>query len=207
MDEVEYLTSNGTINSLNLFLYFENNPIINVDDEGNFPVHIIAGVAIGIAWGVIPRIITDVIRGRMSKISDYLCDAFSGGVSGLITSLTGSSTIGTFVGTFLGEMIRFLIDYGSKLKLGNFKEIVIELCKVVLKTAIATISSLIAGKLVQKLSGKSFSSKQIKTFFKNTKYLKSAFGIGSGGKTARRMWFADAGITTALNKLFTLREG
>ncbi len=207
MDEVEYLTSNGTINSLNLFLYCENNPIINVDDEGNFPVHIIAGVAIGIAWGVIPRIITDVIRGRMSKISDYLCDAFAGGVSGLITSLTGSSTIGTLVGTFLGEMIRFLIDYGPKLKLGNFKEIVIELCKVVLKTAIATISSLIAGKLVQKLSGKSFSSKQIKTFFKNTKYLKSAFGIGSGGKTARRMWFADAGITTALNKLFTLWEG
>lgn len=172
---------------------------MKIDDNGEFPVHVVAGVITGIIWGVIPRIITDVIRGRMLKISDYICDAVAGGTAGLITSLTGSSTLGTFFGTFLGEMIRFLIDYGPKLKLSNFKEIIPALLKVIITVGIATLSSIIAGKVVNKLSKNTFSSNQIKNYFKNTKYLKSAFGIGSGGKTARRMWFADAGITTILS--------
>ena len=58
-------------------------------------------------------------------------------------------------------------------------------------------------KIINKISTKSFSSKQLKNYFKNTKYLKSAFGIGSGGKIGRRMWFYDAGITTILYNFLT----
>lgn len=64
---------------------------------------------------------------------------------------------------------------------------------------IAAIASVLAGKLVDKITKKSFSSKQIKQYFKQTKKLNSALGIGSGGKTARRMWYMDCGITTALS--------
>ena len=139
----------------------------------------------------------------MSKISDYLCDAIIGGLSGLVTSLTGSSTLGTLIGTFIGEMARFLMCYAPKFKLSNFSEIVKGFITVIINTVVATISSIIAGKIINKISTKSFSSKQIKNYFKNTKYLKSAFGIGNGGKTGRRMWFYDAGITTILYNFLT----
>lgn len=75
---------------------------------------------------------------------------------------------------------------------------------VVLKATLAGISSAIVGRLVKTITGKGFSTRQIKNYFKNTKYLKSAFGLGSGGKTARRMWFLDSGITTVLGKFFGL---
>ena len=203
MDDACYLGASGSVLSYNLYSYCENNPIIRKDDEGNFPVHIVAGVITGISWGIIPRIIKDVIRGKMSKIGDYLCDAITGVLSGLVTSLTGSSTLGTSIGTFVGEMARFLMDYAPKFKLNNYSEIIKGFLKVVINTVIATISSFIAGKIINKISTKSFSSKQIKNYFKNTKYLKSAFGIGSGGKIGRRMWFYDAGITTILYNFLT----
>ena len=203
MDDISYLGASGSGLSYNLYSYCENNPITRKDAEGNFPVHIVAGVITGIAWGIIPRIIKDVIRGKMSKISDYLCDAIIGGLSGLVTSLTGSSTLGTLIGTFIGEMARFLMCYAPKFKLSNFSEIVKGFITVIINTAVATISSIIAGKIINKISTKSFSSKQIKNYFKNTKYLKSAFGIGNGGKTGRRMWFYDAGITTILYNFLT----
>ncbi len=203
MDDISYLGARGSVLSYNLYSYCENNPITRKDAEGNFPVHIVAGVITGIAWGIIPRIIKDVIRGKMSKISDYLCDAIIGGLSGLVTSLTGSSTLGTLIGTFIGEMARFLMCYAPKFKLSNFSEIVKGFITVIINTVVATISSIIAGKIINKISTKSFSSKQIKNYFKNTKYLKSAFGIGNGGKTGRRMWFYDAGITTILYNFLT----
>ena len=198
MDQIEFLGASGSVLSYNLYSYCYGNPITQADDDGNFPVHIVAGVIAGVAWGVIPRIINDVIRGKMSKISDYLCDALSGGICGLVTALTGNSALGSFLGTFIGEMVRFLISYAPKFRLSNFKDIVFGFVSVIIKSFVAALASMIASGIIKKVSGKSFSNNRIKNFFKNTKKLKSAFGIGSGGKTARRMWFYDMGITTVI---------
>ena len=138
----------------------------------------------------------------MSKISDYICDAITGGIAGLVTSLTGSTTLGATIGTFVGEMTRFLIDCAPSFKLSNFKEIIIGFIEVIIKTAISAICSIVAKNLVNKMTNKTFSPKQIKNYFNNTKYLKSAFGIGNGGKTAIRIWFLDSGITTILLNVF-----
>ena len=203
-DDVNYLGINTGILGENLYSYCCNNPVNDYDSNGNFPVHIIAGVVIGIAWSIIPRIVNDIIRGKMSKVYDYICDAMIGAISGLVTSLTGNSTLGSILGTFVGETARFLIKYGPTLKVSNFKTIIVEFLPVVAKAALAGISSAIAGRMVKFITNKSFSSAQIKTYFNNTKYLKSAFGIGSNGKTARRMWFLDSGITTLLNSIFNI---
>lgn len=95
-DMPEFLGIGESLAKWNFFSYCENEPVGTSDEVGLLPVHIIAGVAIGVAWAVIPRIISDVIRGRMSRISDYIADAVNGAISGLVTSVTGSSTIGTF---------------------------------------------------------------------------------------------------------------
>ena len=209
-DDTAFLGISGALREWNLFAYCENNTTSSKDIDGFFPVHIVAGVALGIVWSVLPRIIGDIIRGRMSKISDYICDVICGAVAGLVTSLTGNSTLGSFLGTFLGETARFLINNGPQLKLWSFKTIFKEFVPVLLKSGFAMVSSIFSGKIIGKLSGNNFSSKQIKNYFNNTKYLKSAFGIGSGGKTGRRMWFADNGITTVfyqlLNALFGLED-
>ena len=201
-DDINYLGATGSALSYNLYSYCENNTSNCVDENGFFPVHIVAGVVAGIAWSVIPRIIGDVIKGHMSRIADYLCDAICGAIAGLVTSLTGNSTLGTFIGTFVGEMTRFLINYAPKFRLSNFKDIIFKFIEVIFKALIATICSKLAEKFVTIITNKSFTPKQIRNFFKNTKYLKSAFGIGGGGNTARRMWFLDAGITTVLNSVF-----
>lgn len=60
-------------------------------------------------------------------------------------------------------------------------------------------SILYCWKARNKITKKKFSSKQIKQYLKQTKKLKSALGIGTSGKTARRMWYMDCGITTALS--------
>lgn len=149
MDDIDYLGASGSVLSYNLYSYCENNPVNNVDYNGN--------------------------------------------------AITPANIIGAAIGAVLGAVGGyFFMNYAPKFKLNNYSKIVAGFLQVVIKTAIATISSFIAGKIINKISAKSFSSKQIKNYFKNTKYLKSAFGIGSGGKTGRRMWFYDAGITTIL---------
>ena len=60
----------------------------------------------------------------------------------------------------------------------------------------------IVGGLVGKITKKNFSSNQIRQYLKQTKKISSALGIGSGGKTARRMWYMDSGITTSISTAF-----
>ena len=162
----------------------------------------------GILWAVLPRIITDIISRKMSKISDYICDAIIGALYGLITSLTGSSLAGSLISTFVGETARFLIQNGPKLKTMNCKDILLAFLSILLKTIIAGLSDQLAGKIVSKLRKKSFKSSQTKNYFKNTKSLKSAFGIGKGGKTGSRVWFKETGLSTVfanfLNKVIAL---
>ena len=200
-------TDNKTMCDNNMFAYCDNTPVNKVDFIGTFPVHIVAGVAMGIVWSVLPRVISDIIARRMSRISDYICDAAIGAISGLITSLTGSSTLGAVIGTFVGETIRFLINNGPALKKYSVKQVLIAFIPVVLKTILAGISDRIVGKLVSKITRKRFTVKQTRNYFKNTKYLKSAFGLGRGGKTGRRVWFREAGLTTVLYNFMTKAIG
>ena len=200
-------TDNKTICDNNMFAYCDNNPTNKVDFIGTFPVHIVAGVAMGIVWSVLPRVISDICSRRMSRISNYLCDAAIGAIAGLITSLTGNSTLGSIIGTFVGETIRFLINYGPTLKKSTVKQVLIAFIPVVVKTILAGISDRIAGKLISKITKKRFTTKQTRNYFRNTKYLKSAFGIGKNGKTGKRVWFREAGLTTILNNFMTKTIG
>ena len=207
-DEAEFINICRVANGTSLFSYCANACVNDSDELGFFPVHIVAGVIMGILWSVLPRIISDIIRRRMSRISDYICDAIIGALYGLITSLTGNSTVASIFSTFVGEMARFLIQNGPKLKTMNCKDIILAFLSVILKTLIAGFSDKLAGKIVSKLRRKKFSSAQTRNYFKNTKYLKSAFGIGKGGKTGSRVWFKETGLSTVfsnfLNKMFGL---
>ena len=166
---------------------------------GLFPVHLVAGVVMGILWTVIPRIISDIFRKRMSRISDYICDAVIGALYGLITSLTGNSTLASIISTFVGETARFLIQNGPVLKTMTCRNIILNFLTILLKTFIAGFSDKLAGKIVSKLRRKSFTAAQTRNYFKNTKYLKSAFGIGKGGKTGARVWFKETGLSTVFS--------
>ena len=161
----------------------------------------------GILWAVLPRVISDIIRRKMSGISDYICDAIIGALYGLITSLTGNSTVASIISTFVGEMARFLIQNGPKLKMMNCKTILLSFLSILLKTFIAGFSDKIAGKIVSKIRRKSFTSAQTRNYFKNTKSLKSAFGIGKGGKTGSRVWFKETGIATVFNSFLNRMFG
>jgi hypothetical protein len=88
-------------------------------------------------------------------------DAIIGAVAGLVTALTGNSTLGTLFGSLLGEMARFLIDFGPQITPGS----TIEFFKALGKVLIATAASMISGGILKKLSGKAFSSNQIKNYF------------------------------------------
>ena len=173
---------------------------------GLFPVHIVAGVIMGILWDVLPRIISDIICRKMSRISDYICDAIIGALYGLITSLTGNSTVASVISTFVGEMARFLIQNGPKLNTMTCKDVILGFLTILLKTFIAGFSDKLAGKIISKLRRKSFTAAQTRNYFKNTKYLKSAFGIGKGGKTGSRVWFKETGLSAVfvnfLNNMF-----
>ena len=86
------------------------------------------------------------------------------------------------------------------------KDIILSFLTVLLKTFIAGFSDVLAGKIISKLRRKSFTPAQTRNYFKNTKYLKSAFGIGKGGKTGSRVWFKETGLSTVfanfLNNMF-----
>ena len=205
-DESEFINICRTANGTSLFAYCANNCINDDDSMGLFPVHIVAGVIMGILWAVLPRIISDIIRRKMSRISDYICDAIIGALYGLITSLTSNSTVASIISTFVGEMARFLIQNGPKLKTMTCKDVILSFLTILLKTFIAGFSDKLAGKIVSKLRKKSFTPAQTRNYFKNTKYLKSAFGIGKGGKTGSRVWFKETGLSTVfanfLNNMF-----
>ena len=142
----------------------------------------------------------------MSRISDYICDAIIGALYGLITSLTGNSTVASIISTFVGEMARFLIQNGPKLNTMTCKDVILGFLTILLKTFIAGFSDKLAGKIISKLRRKSFTAAQTRNYFKNTKYLKSAFGIGKGGKTGSRVWFKETGLSAVfvnfLNNMF-----
>lgn len=121
----------------------------------------------------------------MSKISDYVCDAIIGAVYGLLTSLTGNSTFASVVATFLGEATRFLIQNGPNFSTMTCKDMMRSFLTILLKTLIAGISDKLAGKIIAKLRRKSISPAQTRNYFKNTKYLKSAFGIGKLERVAK----------------------
>ena len=183
-------------NVISLFSYCVNDCVNDIDIYGYFPVHLVAGVVMGIVWSVLPRIISDLIRRRMSKISDYICDSVIGAVYGLLTALTGNSTFASVIATLIGEIARFLIQNGPTLSTRTCKELIIDFLNILLKVIIAGISDKLAGKIVSKLRKKSISPAQTRQYFKNTKYLKSAFGIGKGGVTGRRVWFSETGLCT-----------
>ena len=206
-DESEFINICRTAHGTSLFAYCANNCINDDDSMGLFPVHIVAGVIMGILWAVLPRIISDIIRRKMSRISDYICDAIIGALYGLITSLTGNSTVASIISTFVGEMARFLIQNGPKLKTMTCKDVILSFLTILLKTFIAGFSDKLAGKIVSKLRGKSFTAAQTRNYFKNTKYLKSAFGIGKGGKTGSRVWFKETGLSTVLSNFLNTMFG
>ena len=204
-DEAEFINICQLTNGTSLFAYCVNDCINDSDICGYFPVHVVAGVVMGIIWAILPRIISDIIRRKMSRISDYICDAIIGSIYGLLTSLTGNSTLASVVSTFLGEAARFLIQNGPTLNTLTCQDVLRNFITIVLKTIIAGISDKLAGKIVSKLRKKSITPSQTRQYFKNTKYLKSAFGIGKGGKTGLRVWFSETGLSTVfsnfLNKM------
>ena len=136
---------------------------------------------------------------QRSKLSDVLCDGLSGAIGGLITAATGNSTLGTFLGTFIGEVVRYFIQKKPFSSGTSFLNILINIFICLVMAVIAALASFASGKLVNKITKKSFSSKQIRQYLKQTKKISSALGIGANGKTARRMWYMDCGITTAIS--------
>ena len=195
-DDAEVTThSNRQQNS---FAYCANNGIVAYDTLGYFPVHLVVGTVAGFIWGIAPRLLKMILFKQRAKLSDVLCDGLAGAVGGLITAATGNSTLGTFLGTFVGEVVRYFVQERPFSSGTSFLTILINIFVCLIMAAIAALASFIAGKLVNKITKKKFSSKQIKQYLKQTKKLKSALGIGTNGKTARRMWYMDCGITTAL---------
>ena len=204
-DDVEVTThSNKQQNS---FTYCANNGIVAYDTLGYFPVHLVVGTVAGFIWGIAPRLLKMILFKQRAKLSDVLCDGLAGAVGGFITAATGNSTLGTFWGTFVGEVVRYFVQERPFSSGTSFLTILINIFICLIMAGIAALASFIAGKLVNKITKKKFSSKQIKQYLKQTKKLKSALGIGTNGKTARRMWYMDCGITTALaNGLNTVVE-
>ena len=137
---------------------------------------------------------------QKTRLSDVLCDGLGGAISGFVTAATGKSTLGTFLGTLVAEVVRYFVQEKPFSSGASFLNIVINLFVCLIMASIAAAASFVAGKLIDKITKKHFSSKQIQQYFKQTKKLSSALGIGAGGKTARRMWYMDSGITTAVSQ-------
>ena len=204
-DDTEVTTHSNKLQ--NSFTYCANNGIVAYDTLGYFPVHLVVGTVAGFIWGIAPRLLKMILFKQKAKLSDILCDGLAGAVGGLITAATGNSTLGTFLGTFVGEVVRYFVQERPFSSGTSFLTILINIFVCLIMAGIAALASFIAGKLVNKITKKKFSPKQIKQYLKQTKKLKSALGIGTNGKTARRMWYMDCGITTALaNGLNTVVE-
>ena len=78
------LASPSSLTDKNLYAYCDNNPIIRMDDEGEF-WHILAGAAVGSLIGGVTKVITNVTTGK--NWSDGVATAMAfGALSGALVS-------------------------------------------------------------------------------------------------------------------------
>ena len=106
-DDVGVVTASlGDLTDKNLFAYCDNNPVMRVDDEGYF-WHIAGGAAIGAAFSVVNKVITNVVERK--KLSDgigiaLVTGAVSGGLAatgfGLVGQIAGNAAISAGSATY-----------------------------------------------------------------------------------------------------------
>ena len=84
-DDPSYLAANGDFISYNLYAYCGNNPVTRTDINGN-AWHLAIGAAIGIGT----QLLSDVLTGSTSSLSDYAIAAVGGALAASSISTIGS---------------------------------------------------------------------------------------------------------------------
>ncbi|MCU0105221.1 hypothetical protein N7603_06080 [Acholeplasma vituli] len=114
MDHTQYLEP-GTIDSVNLFAYCGNNPVMYSDPSGNFAISLlVAGFIIGAIVGSTASVVSQGITNGWDNINGWqvALDGTIGGISGLL-AFTGIGALGSafisgglgFIGSVGGDLI------------------------------------------------------------------------------------------------------
>ena len=103
------LIDNRGVHTQNVFAYCGNNPISNVDDDGQF----LGAIAIGFAIGIVGQYIADVHANISSGVTEIgilkprsrLLDYVESGVGGAIAAIPGLSYVGTVAVGAIGSVV------------------------------------------------------------------------------------------------------
>ena len=130
MDRIEYL-DNTNIGNINLFSYCNNNPVMMIDDKGNFFFSaLIIGALVGAEVGAGTSAISQGITNGWKNINGYqvLFDAGCGAISGAL-SASGIGRIGSAIASgiigFGGSVGSDLIASGGKMNSINWGKAII----------------------------------------------------------------------------------
>ena len=162
-DSINYLDPSSE-QGLSLYAYCGNNPIMRVDEEGNF-WNLIAGAAIGAIIGAATSVVVQLVTTGEVKIEQVLLSAGTGAVSGFLAS-TGIGIIGSGIaGTIIGgtqDIASQLITNG-----GDIEKL--DLLSVAISAGIGGIAGLMSGKGFQTTK-----THEMKTAMINLKYTNTA---------------------------------
>ena len=96
-DNVDVLLATPTgLTDKNLYLYCDNNPVMRVDEDGEFWANVLIGAAVGAVAGAVGQIITDAITSVMngevtiSNWQTYVGATVGGISSGIVLATTGN---------------------------------------------------------------------------------------------------------------------
>ena len=109
MDDVDYLGASGSVLSYNLYSYCENNPVNNVDYNGNAitPANII-GAAIGVVLGAVGGYFLSRYLADQLKLSGWKRKIFIIGITTVISAAAG--VIGYFIGPYVQKAATKVIN-------------------------------------------------------------------------------------------------